>query len=763
MPARYPCARSLLALLLWLPLMLSARTEGPANTVQWLAITVNHAPQGDLWACRVVDDALWMSDSDIKKLGLRAPDHRGGWVELTALPGLKVDIDLLAQQVAITAEAKALAGEQHLTFEKSSPQYAYPEAQPISAFTLGYALYASDAQGKRQLNAQTQLTASGLLPGTFSSSFSSHAGEENSAGRPAHTRLETRWQWDNTDSLTTLALGDSITTGTRWSRQVRFGGLHWARNFELDPQLNTEPRSRYSDTAVLPSTVDLYIDGLKQSSQRVTPGAFTLDTLPAFTGSGQAQVVITDINGQRRTVQLDVYGAPGMLAEGLSSGSLDIGWMRQNYAQRSDDYAASPMLDAGWRYGVNNHLTLALHTEQQRKLRNLGTGVDWLISPDAGIISQHVAASDSPYGQGMQWGLGWQWNGGGTGISASTVRTDAAFADNARMSGAVPVRRSDSVWLSHSFSRVGTPGVGWVQQDIQGNKQRYLNASWSVFLPAHLSATLSYTRSFTDASSNVQLMLSLPLGRQDTLSLQASQDSPRMDYRHQPDDRTGGWSWQLGQSVGERREKYADVGYLGHAGEWHVGLEQGANVGNQYASAEGSLTLLDNSLHALRYSEQGLALVSTRGIGHVPVMLENRPAGETDEDGYLLLTDLPRYHNSKISINPLDLPADVIAPVTDMHARPGNSSAVKVDFNVHHAVTVQARLVDSRRRPLPLGSVVSTPQGATIVGRDGFIWLEDPPLPGELVVKTGEGECRVTLPSPRTASSIQNIGEQLCH
>ncbi|MFK8880245.1 MULTISPECIES: fimbria/pilus outer membrane usher protein [unclassified Enterobacter] len=762
MPARSPCARSLLALLLWLPLMLLARTEGTADTVQWLAITVNHAPRGDLWACRVVDNALWISRSDVKKLGLHAPDDHGGWVELTALPGLKVEIDLLAQQVSITAEAKALEGQQHLTLEKSSPQYVYPEAQPISAFTLGYTLYASDAQGQRQLNAQTQLTASGVLPGTLSSSFSSRAGEENSAARPTHTRLETRWQWDNTDSLTTLALGDSITTGTRWSRQVRFGGLHWARNFELDPQLNTEPRSRYSDTAVLPSTVDLYIDGLRQSTQHVTPGAFTLDTLPTFTGSGQAQLVITDINGQRRTVQLDVYGAPGMLAEGLSSGSLDIGWMRQNYAQRSDDYAASPMLDAGWRYGVNNQLTLALHTEQQHKLRNIGTGIDWLISPDAGIVSQHVAVSDSPYGQGTQWGLGWQWNGSGTSISASTVRTDAAFADNARMSGAVPVSRSDSVWLSHSFSHLGTPGVGWVEQDIQGNKQRYLNASWSVLLPAHLSATLSYTRSFTDASSNVQLLLSLPLGRQDTLSLQANQDSPRMDYRHQPDDQTGGWSWQLGQSVGEQRERFADVGYLGHAGEWHVGLEQGANARNQYASAEGSLTLLDNSLHALRYNEQGLALVSTRGIGHVPVMLENRPAGETDEEGYLLLTDLPRYHNSKVTINPLDLPSDVIASVTDMYARPGNSSAVKVDFNVHHAVTVQARLVDSRGAPIPLGSIVSTPHGATIVGRDGFIWLEDPPLPGELLVKTGEGECRVTLPAPRTASSIQNIGEQPC-
>ena len=470
-------------------------------------------------------------------------------------------------------------------------------------------------------------------------------------------------------------------------------------------------------------------------------------------------MVITDINGQRRTVQLDLYGAPGMLAEGLSSGSLDIGWMRQNYALRSNDYAASPMLDAGWRYGVNNQLTLALHTEQQSKLRNVGTGVDWLISPGTGIISQHVAISDSPYGQGKQWGLGWQWNGRGTGISASTARTDATFADNARMSGTLPVRRSDSVWVSQSIPHLGTVGAGWVQQNIQGTKQRYLNASWSASLPAHISTTLSYTRSFTDASSHVQLMLSIPLGREDTLSVQASRDMPRMDYRHQPDDQVGGWSWQLGRGFGEHRETYADVGYLGHAGEWHVGMAQGAN----YASAEGSLTLLDGSLHTLRYSQQSLALVSTHGVGHVPVMLENRPAGETDEKGYLLLTDLPRYHASKVSINPLDLPADVIAPVTDMQARPGNGGAVKVDFNVHHAVTVQARLVDRHHNPLPLGSIVSTPRGATIVGRDGFIWLEDPPLPGELVVKTGEAECRVRLTAPRTASPIQNIGEQQCH
>ena len=94
----------------------------------------------------------------------------------------------------------------------------------------------------------------------------------------------------------------------------------------------------------------------------------------------------------------------------------------------------------------------------------------------------------------------------------------------------------------------GTVGAGWVQQNIQGSTERYLNASRSVSLPAHISTTLSYTRSFTDASSHVQLLLSVPLGREDTLSAQVSRDTPRMDYRHQPDDEAGGWSWELGEA-----------------------------------------------------------------------------------------------------------------------------------------------------------------------------------------------------------------------
>lgn len=742
--------------------MLTARAEPAATATQWLTITLNHALLDGLWACRVEGDALWMTRSDITTLGLRLPTGDDEWVALSTLQGVRVTVDSLSQQATITATANALGGRPQRVSEAPVQQHTYPQAEPISALSLAYSLYASDYSGQRQASALTTLTASGTLPGILSSSFSSRTDHERGSGQAAHTRLETRWQWDNPASLTTLALGDSVTTGTSWSRQVRFGGLHLARNFQLNPQLNTAPRAQYSDSVVLPSTVDLYIDGLKHSSERVTPGRYLIDTLPTFTGSGQAQVVVTDINGQRRSVLLDLYGAPDMLAEGLNSGSLDIGWIRKSYALRSDDYAASPMLDAGWRYGAAHRLTVALHTEQQRNLHNTGAGYDWLISPHVGIVSQHAALSESPYGKGWKWGLGWQWNGNGTGISASTVRTGNAYADNARMSGTLPVRRSDTVWASRAFGSMGTLGAGWVQQTIQDSRERYLNASWSATLPLQIATTLSYTRSLSASSHTLQLTLTIPFGRRDTVSMQANREISHLDYRHQPDDETGGWSWQAGQGFGNSRDKYADVGHLSRYGEWHAGVERGRTVRNHTLSGEGSLTLLDHRLHALRYNAQGLALVSTRGVGHIPVMIENRPAGETDDDGYLLLTDLPRYHNNKVTIDPLALPPEVLTPVTNIYARPGTATAVKVDFDVHQAVTLQARLVDEQHQPLPSGSVVSTSHGTTIVGRDGFIWLEDPPLPGELVVTTSERKCRVSLPARHSNAPMYNVGEQIC-
>lgn len=739
--------------------MTAAHADPVSSHTEWLSVTVNQSVKEGLWACRVEGDRLWLSQTDLARLGLQTPESPEEWQELTALPGLRVKYDPLGQHLSVDAQPHALKGNQRLNGKPAPSQIALAQAQPIGTLSLDYALYASNNAGQRQASARTLLRASGWLPGEFSSSFNSRFSNEGHADERGHTRLMSRWQWDHPASLTSVAAGDNVSNGVSWSRQLRYGGIQLARNFALNPQINTAPPAQYRDSAALPSTVDLYLDGLKQSSQQVSPGNFTLDTQPGFSGNGQAQVVITDINGQRRTVTLDLYGAPTMLAEGLSSASLDLGWMRENYALHSSDYASKPMAQASWRYGIRNALTLSLHGEGQQRLVNGGIGADWLIAPQIGILSHHQAWSEGRYGAGRQWGLGWQWNGGGLGVAVNTTRTDGRYADNARISGGQPVRRSDTLWLSRTLGRFGTIGSGYVRQSTNDLDQRYLNLSWSTSLPGQAALSLTWTRAFSGGEQSGQLTLTLPFGRRDTLTLQTGGTAHGWDYRHQPDTAQGGWAWAMGGRHGSDREAWAELGHQGRNGEWRLGIDNRSRAHSRYAQAEGSVTLLDSALYALPYNTQGLALVSTDGVGGVPIALENRPMGETDAHGYLLLTDLPRWHSSKITIDPLNLPPEMLIPVTDIAAQPGTVAAVKADFSVRKAASLQARLIDNHHQPLAMGSLVSWPGGSSIVGRDGFIWLQDPPRPGVLTVRTTQGRCRAVLPVRLTATTE----EIACH
>ncbi len=739
---------------------MTLHAEPPTANTQYLSVTVNHYAYDGVWAVRVVDNALWIATHDAVRLGISSGQAKTAWLNLSTLPGIQVNFDSLQQQLSLTLPEQALTHVQHLESQPRTASLATQQAQPLGNLTLDYSLYSRDTASQQQTSLQSQLQTSGWLPGQLSSSMNSRFPHGQGGDGTTQTRLMTTWQQDFPQWLTSVALGDNVTTGVSWSRQVRFAGLHLARNFQLDPQLNTAPRAQFSDSVVLPSTVDLYIDGLQQSHQQVTPGSYILDTLPTFSGSGQARVVITDINGQRREVTLDLYGAPDMLAQGVSSRSLDVGWLRKNYAERSNDYAASPLLDAGWRYGVSNRLTVSAHTEQHHDAHNIGIASDWLISPRAGIISGHTAISQSPQGEGNKWGIGYQWNAQGLGLSANTSHSSSAWADIARVSGSLPVRRSDNLWMSQTVSGWGTLGVGWVRQD----SARYLNASWSKSFHNRVSASLGFTHALNSGDKTFQLMLSVPLGNRDSLSLQAGNPSSRWDYRHQPDSQLGGWSWQISQSAGSAsRQAHTDIGYLGQYGEWHAGLDRDQSSVNRYLSGEGAMMLLENHPYALRYNRQGIALVSTNGIGNVPIAVENRKAGTTDENGYLLLTDLPLYHNARISLDPLSLPPEIVTPLTEIHAQPGMTTAVKVDFQVHRARLVSAQLFDHQRQPIPVGSGIRYSSGESIVGRDGYIWLENPPMPGSLSIQTPTGSCDVTLPAASSSATVVNLGTLPCH
>lgn len=688
---------------------------------------------------------------------------------------LTVKYDNLRQHVNITAKDIALDNTQNINLNDSLPPLSYDQiATPLKSLTLNYNLNGQQFESQRSASVMTDLHAWGYGPGSWSSSFNTRYDTQNEQSQFRTTRLMSSWQWDDMNKMRTVTVGDLYCGGLSWSRTVRLGGIKFARNFQLQPNFNTEARANWMGQASLPSTVDLYIDGFKQSSSDVQPGKFILNTVPTFSGAGQAQVVITDINGVRREVNLSLYGAPQMLRKGLNDWSVDLGWIRENYSVRSFDYSSKPIADGSLRYGLNDSLTGELHTEFADDLYNGGAGIWWLPGSSLGILHGSLAASQKDAQHGLQAEIGYQWTGEEINFSADHINRNPHFQDIASLSGSWMAKQSDNVWLSKSFESLGNWGIGWIRQVYQDNSiNRYMNFSWSRVLWKETSMSVGYMHMLGDNNADsFYLSLSVPLGRHDMVSSQYGHDNHhnngQLDYNHFA-DASGGWGWRISQQMGDSKQSsHAEINQQNKYGEWDIGLNRYNNINNYYGDASGSLLMLANNFHITRQSHQGYAIVSTDGIPDVPVSIENRPIGKTDKNGFLLLSEMINNQRNKISIDPLSLPASVHVPTTIKYAIPRGNNAVLADFGLHNQLSIVSHVKDTQGADLDMGSEVSLLDAEhhvlakTIVGRNGLVYVENAPTAGELVINTRRGSCHAPLLTRVGQQGYVDNGEIVC-
>jgi len=169
---------------------------------------------------------------------------------------------------------------------------------------------------------------------------------------------------------------------------------------------------------------------------------------------------------------------------------------------------------------------------------------------------------------------------------------------------------------------------------------------------------------------------------------------------------------------------------------------------------------------AARDISDGFAVISTDGVAGVPVKLENRVVGTTDGRGMLLVTRLNAWQRNKLSIDPMDLPANVRVREVDQNTTPSDRAGTVVRFAivpVHAAVIV---LHDARGQALALGSRAQDAEGAgteAFVGYDGETYLDALQARNHLRVQSPEGRvCHVRFDYPTATDTIPRIGPLVC-
>jgi outer membrane usher protein len=598
-------------------------------------------------------------------------------------------------------------------------------------------------------------------------------------------RLETSFAFSHPDSLVTYRAGDSISGGLAWTRSIRFGGLQAQRNFSMRSDLVTAPLPSFSGSAAVPSTLDVYLNNSKTYTQEVPPGPFQVNNLPLISG-GEARLVLRDASGREVETTLPFYTSAQLLRQDLTYFSVETGYPRIDYGTNSNDYVAKEFASMSVRHGLYDWLTLEGHGEEVAGLYNAGSGMV-ARTGSFGILS--AAASGSWYqGQGgLQTYLSFETKIWGISVSASSTRTFGSYNDVASVTA--PVINALSAFDVSASNASGVPkaidrltvglqlpdlsslGLSFVHmQPASGATSNLLSAAWS--RPAFAQSQVFVT-AFADVTNRQNygafFGISIPIGDTGSVSTGATSSksgtSLTTDASRPLAAEPGSYGWRVRDSEGAVADRSASASYRSSVATVQAGVEQSQkNVVQGMAQVDGAVATMGGGVFASNRIDDSFAVVDA-GTPGVPVLYENRPAGETNGNGKLLVPNLRAYGRNKISIDPKGLGVNDEIETTEDVVAPADRSGVLVSFktktNVQAAVVI---LVGPNGKPLAVGSKGKLDGGDAdfVVGYDGRAFVKELKGANSVTVSLEKGECHASFDYAAAADHQVIIGPVSC-
>lgn len=732
----------------------------------YLDVTLNGSSSG-LAHFGLRDGALWATSATLRQLGFALPDGTSDPVRLTALQGMQVHYDQEHQSVDITAPLALLKLSTHVL---NTQQVAAAKASASPGLLLNYSLYGShEENGSSSLNAFTELRAFNGNS-VFSTTSLAQTTRAGGAWSNHNVRMDTSWSMSFPDSMVTLRAGDALTGATTWSRSTRIGGVQIGTNFALQPYRVTTPLPAFTGAAVLPSEVELYINGMRQYATKVPAGPFELNAVPGINGAGNAQIVLTDSLGRVTSMDFSLYNSQQLLQKGLADWSAELGAVRENYGLSSFSYGHDAIASGTWRYGVSDTFTAETHGEATRGLSSGGAGGDWLLGATGGVLAASAATSIDHGSGGSQFSVGYHWNDNFFNFGLNALKASSGYRDVASLYGSPPPRLTASAQAGINTIRFGGLGLSYVHLRYEAQTNRYASAYWYKSIGRAVSLNFNVNQNLDQRRDrSFFLTVGFTLDNNTYLSggmqRNGDQDGFTVNASHSVPSAGGfGWRTQLQHSDGGV-DGQGELDYLGRYGEVQAGVGRYGNSDSAYAGANGSLVLMGGQMFASRTIYDGFAVVSTDGVAGIPVRLENNPVGTTDKRGMLLVTPLSAYQNNQLSIDPMELPANMRIGRINLLATPTDRAGTLVRFDIAPIRAASITLVDTTGKPLPLGSRVRL-RGQQIepalVGFDGAAYLDTLDKHNILDVDTPGGACQVAFDYHRQGDSIPQIGPLIC-
>jgi outer membrane usher protein len=715
----------------------------------------------------VLEDAKgahYVSERDLQRwrLELPAPEwlvpYQGeSYYPLQALHSVAQRFDAAALTLEIDARADAFVETVRSTDRVALP---VPQNSGPGGF-FNYALFTSDAPQSQQRMGQFEVGYFNRYGVATTTLLLNHFTDQ-----AAVTRLDSTWTRDFPQTRQTLRLGDAISSAGAWGRSVRFGGVQFGTNFATQPGFSSFATQSIEGEALLPSTVELFVNNALVSRQSVPPGPFQISNLPVVTGSGTVRMVVRDLFGREQLITQPFYASQALLRKGLSSYAFEAGSLRENYGVQSDDYT-DWIASASLRRGLTDRLTGAARAEAVSGQLTAGIGGDYLV-PRLGTLTVHAAASQG----GFLTLLGVDRLTPTWSFGLRTQKTSAGFVQIGLPQPAIEPTLVSSASVSVALGRWGSLGLAAIHQSQPAQPEtRLLSASYSVGLGRGATMGVSLLAALGDAQvTQLLLMLSLPLGP--VVQLSTTAQAVRTGDGTSRDTTSAVVQRNLpsGSGYGYRLQARSDgaseaaLALQNDVGSYSLAVAQTESVTATQLSLEGGLAWLSGSVFASRQIGQSFAVARVPDYPGVRVLADNQPVGRTDAHGNALIASLRAFDANVISVDQRDLPMDAVIGALSVVAVPYFRSGVEALFPIQHAHSATLTLVLEDGEPMPAGASV-TLEGQldeTLVGTGGEVYLLGLLPRNVLHVEWHDRACVLEVPYAPGDDPLPDLGRFVC-
>lgn len=728
-----------------------------------LEVEINQLPTKEAVFMLAREGRLLVKAEDLQRWRIRLPDsppisHDGvQYYALDTLRGVSYQLDESAQKVSLQTNAGV--------FEATGIQgvvngFVTPDPPPIGGF-LNYDLFTSRVASTSSSSGLLELGGFGPW-GVLTSNHLMRNLEEDTE----IIRLDTTFTRDWPDRLASIRLGDVISNPGAWGGSVRLGGLQYATNFDTQPGFIAFPLPGISGEAILPSTVELYVNDALRLKRDVPMGPFSIQSLPVVTGPGEARLVVTDILGREQIITQPFFASTRLLQPGLHAYSYELGVIRENFGLESQDYGRLAFVGTH-RLGISNRLTGELHGELLEDQQTFGTGGTLLLAPT--IISAALASSQSERGTGGLLDMSLEFRGRTTNFGINSRMMTNDYIDIGIPDTQLAPRFLNRAFASYSIFSKGSLSVNYTEQDYRDREDLRLlgvNYNFPLFDLGYVNFSLLRFLG-NDSRTVVGMTFTKALGERTTGSLTSTSqpgfsENTAQIQKSLPIGSGFGYRALIGDGENSRRQlalsAQSDVGtYLVEASEFR-GDEA------YRASLTGGIALVERDVFLSRKITDSFTVVEVPQQADVRVYAENQLIGRTDKHGLVLIPRVRAYQKNRLDIEQGDIPMDSEIAMTSAETVPYFRSATKVKFPVKRTRSATLQLVQNDGQPVPAGAMAKLHHNNQEfpVGSDGQVYLSDLQEQNELTVSWQDRQCQLKIELTNQSGILPELGVFKC-